>query len=248
MRIVVLNGSPKGVHSITLQYVRFLEKKYPQHAFQVFNVAHDIRKIEVDEALFHEIIGQVIEADGILWAFPLYYFLVSAQYKKFIELIWERKVENTFRDKYTAAISTSIHLFEHTAHNYIHGICDDLEMKFLGSYSADMYDLTKEPEQKRFLIFFDEFLRGIEKGISTAREYAPLRPNPFQYESKNHLRPVDPGEKKILILTVCLPGQTNLAHMVERLKGCFRKAPQVVNLFDVEMKGGCLGCIYQVRL
>ena len=69
MRIVVLNGSPKGVHSITLQYVRFLEKKYPQHAFQVFNVAHDIRKIEVDEALFREII-QGIEADGICGPSP----------------------------------------------------------------------------------------------------------------------------------------------------------------------------------
>ena len=92
MKIVVLNGSPKGVLSITLQYVRFLEKKYPQHAFQVFNMAHDIRKIESDETLFGAIIDAIKEADGVLWAFPLYYFLVSAQYKRFVELIWERNV------------------------------------------------------------------------------------------------------------------------------------------------------------
>lgn len=39
MKIIVLNGSPKGNLSITLQYIRFLEKKYPQHKFQIFNVA-----------------------------------------------------------------------------------------------------------------------------------------------------------------------------------------------------------------
>ena len=32
MRIAVLNGSPKGKYSITLQTVLYLQKKYPQHA------------------------------------------------------------------------------------------------------------------------------------------------------------------------------------------------------------------------
>jgi multimeric flavodoxin WrbA len=244
MKIVVLNGSPKGNLSITLQYIRFLEKKYPQHTFQIFNVAHDIRKIESDEVSFRTIIAGIKAADGILWAFPLYYLLVSAQYKRFVELIWERNVAGAFEGKYTAAISTSIHFFDHTAHNYIHGISDDLGMKFLGSYSADMYDLTKETEQKRFLLFGNQFLKGIEEGVVTTREYPPIQFTSFRYEPHDHPQPnVDQGEKKVVILTDCLPGQTNLAHMVDRLKGCFRKAPRVVNLFDIEMKGGCLGCI-----
>jgi hypothetical protein len=63
-----------------------------------------------------------------------YYFLVSSQYKRFIELIWERKAEGFFKDKYTAVLSTSIHFFDHTAHNYMNAICDDLEMKYLGFF------------------------------------------------------------------------------------------------------------------
>jgi NAD(P)H-dependent FMN reductase len=90
MKIVVLNGSPKGNLSITLQYIRFLEKKYPQHVFHVLNVAHDIRKIETDESLINEIVDTIRGAEGVIWAFPLYYLLISAQYKRFIELIWER--------------------------------------------------------------------------------------------------------------------------------------------------------------
>ena len=128
MKIVVLNGSPKGNLSTTLQYVRFMEKKFPANSFQVFNIAHDIRKIETDETIFRGIIDGMKDADCILWAFPLYYFLVAAQYKRFIELIWEKGAMGVFKGKFTAALSTSIHLFDHMAHNYIHAICDDLEI------------------------------------------------------------------------------------------------------------------------
>jgi len=244
MKLVVLNGSPKGEMSITFQYIRFLEKKYPQHAFQVFNVAHDIRKIEAEERFFRGIIDRVSEADGIIWAFPLYYLLVSSQYKRFIELIWERNGSGSFKDKFAAAISTSIHVFDHTAHNYIHAICDDLGMKFLGSYSADMYDLTKDIEQQRFLGFGDHFLKGIEKHIETAREYLPIQRAPFSYEPQGHAQPTaDHAGKKVLVLTDYKPDQTNLISMIDRLKSCFSNAIQVINLFDIEMRGGCLGCL-----
>lgn len=244
MKIIVLNGSPKGNKSITLQYIRFLEKKYPQHIFQISNVAHDIKKIESDETFFQETIDAISGADGVIWAFPLYYLLVSAQYKRFIELVYERNISGAFTEKYTAAISTSIHCFDHTAHNYIHAICDDLGMKFLGSYSSDMYGLTKDSEQERFLGFGEQFLKGIEKRIMTAREYLPIQLIPFSYEPQGCFQPtVNHSDKKILILTDCMPDQTNLTRMIERLKGCFSNSIQVVNLFDIEIKGGCLGCI-----
>jgi multimeric flavodoxin WrbA len=243
MKIVVLNGSPKGNRSVTLQYARFLEKKRGQHTFQVFHIAHDIRRIESEETVFRDILDAVKEADGVLWAFPLYYLLVHSQYKRFIELIWERRVEDVFRDKYTGAMSTSIHFFDHTAHNYIHGICDDLGMKFLGSYSADMHDLLKKPEQERLLVFFDLFLRGVEKGVSTAREHPPLTANSFCYEPLTQAQPVDPGDRHILVLTDHRPEETDLLRMVGRLKSCFIKNVTLVNLADLAMKGGCLGCL-----
>ena len=38
MKILVLNGSPKGKYSITLQTVKYLEKLYPLHSFSVLAV------------------------------------------------------------------------------------------------------------------------------------------------------------------------------------------------------------------
>jgi hypothetical protein len=117
-------------------------------------------------------------------------------------------------------------------------------MKFLGSYSADMYDLTIDIERQRFLGFTDHFLKGIEKHIITGREYLPIQQASFFYEPQACTQPtLEHTDKKILILTDCKPDQTNLARMIDRLKNCFSNAMQAINLFDIEMKGGCLGCL-----
>ena len=55
MKISVLNGSPKGESSITLQYVNFIQKKFPQHEFKVFHIAKKIGKLEKDEKYFEVI-------------------------------------------------------------------------------------------------------------------------------------------------------------------------------------------------
>ena len=144
MKIIVLNGSPKGKISVTMQYVQFIQKKFPQHELKILNISQRIKKIEKDENAFQEIIDQVRSSDGVLWAFPLYFFLVPSQYKRFIELISEKKAKDAFKNRYSAVLTTSIHVFDHAAHNYVNAICDDLDMKYVGGFSADMDDLLKE--------------------------------------------------------------------------------------------------------
>ena len=110
---------------------------------KIINISERIKKIKRDETYFKEIITEIDSADGILWAFPLHVFLVAAQYKRFIEMITEKQVQYAFKNKYTDVLTTSIHFYGHTAHNYMNAICDDLDMKYLGYYSADMEDLFK---------------------------------------------------------------------------------------------------------
>lgn len=96
MKIIVLNGSPKGNFSATLQYVRYIQKKFPQHELKIHNISERMKAIEKEEIKFQEIMDDIKSSDGILWASPLYYLLVPSQYKRFIELIWEKKVEYFF--------------------------------------------------------------------------------------------------------------------------------------------------------
>jgi multimeric flavodoxin WrbA len=242
MNIVVFNGSPKGDLSATLQYVRYAAKKFPHHTFQFIPVAQNIRKLEKEEAAFREVMDAVKAADAVLWAFPLYFLLVCAQYKRFIELIFERRQQPVFRGKYTASLSTSIHFFDHTAHNYIHSICDDLHMHHVGTYSAAMYDLMKKPERKRWLLFAEKFFDAVSRQIPVSRVYPPLSAQNFIYEPGPAGANVDVDGKRILVMTDGQDPAGNRKALVRSFTGNFRGAVDIVNLTDIDIKGGCLGC------
>lgn len=243
MKIVVLNGSPKGEISVTMQYVGFIKKKFSQHELKILNIAQRSKQIESKAEVFHAIIEDIKEADGILWAFPLYVFLVHSQYKRFIELIGERSAEAAFKGKPAAILTTSIHFYDHTAHNYIHGICDDLDMNFYASYSAEMQDLFKEMEREKLCHFFQGFLEAIIRKAPAIKIYSPLHIQTTEYTPGTSLEPVDAYDKKIVIVTDEEEGQRNLKQMVQRVAAHFTGQAEVINLHNVDIKGGCLGCI-----
>ena len=96
MKIAVLNGSPKGDISATMQHILYIKKKFPQHEYKFLNVAQQIKILEKNEGKFNSVIEEIKSADGVIWGFPLYVMLVPAQYKRFIELIYERKLKSIF--------------------------------------------------------------------------------------------------------------------------------------------------------
>jgi len=243
MKIVVLNGSPKGDASVTMQYVHFLQNQYPQHELKIINIAQRILSIEKTNNSLDEIVDDIKSADGILWAFPLYYLLVHSNYKRFIELIFERDINEAFKDKYAVALSTSIHFYDHTAHNYINSICDDLDMKYVGSFSADMYDLFDEEKRKDFTLFADSFFRAIDNNIPVQKNYNTLVYSDYQYKPGSGEKKLDIGDKKILVVTDSTDNKTNLGKMINRFSESFSQPAEVIDLNEVDIKGGCLGCI-----
>ena len=84
MHILVLNGSPKGKYSITLQTVNYLEKLYPEQSFEVLHVGQRIKALEKD---FSPAAEALERADLILFSYPVYTFIAPYQLHRFIELI-----------------------------------------------------------------------------------------------------------------------------------------------------------------
>lgn len=242
MNIAVLNGSPKGDVSVTMQYVRFLQQSFPDAEFKIFDVALNIKKLENDDRAFQEVIANAAAADAVLWAFPLYFLLVCSQYKRFIELIFEKNAASAFHGKPAACLTTSINFFDYTAHNYMHAVSDDLEMNYFGSYSAEMNDLLKTGERRRLKTFGELFLKAIREKTPAIRSYKPLARPEVVFDA-GAIRPVDAAGKKILILADDLAADSNLRKMVERLQKTFSPAAELVQLKDVDIRGGCLGCI-----
>lgn len=243
MKIVVLSGSPKGETSVTMQYVAYMAKNFPEHEFELHHIAQTIKAIEQDQKIFGMVMAAIAGADAVLWAFPLYYCLVHANYKRFIELIGERQAQAAFAGKHTALLSTSIHFYDHTAHNYIHGICDDLSMKVFGSFSAAMEDLLGEMGRNRLLAFSRSFFAAARSDASLPRHYPPVVPLEKEYLPGDCLSSVDPQGRKVILVTDAAPDDTNLRRMNDRLASCYGGQAEVLNLRDVDIKGGCLGCI-----
>ncbi len=242
MKIVVLNGSPKGDTSVTMQYVAYIRKKFPDHRYEILNVAADIRKIEKDAAAWNTTLDSVRSADLVLWAFPLYYLVVCSQYKRFIELVFERKAQDAFAGTYASSLSTSIHFFDQTAHAYIHAISDDLGMKYLGFYSAEMRDLLQDEERKRLEKFVSLLFTAVQEKVPVQRENAPLVWPAITYIPGPHQKIQETGSKKVVILTDSDGSSPNLFVMTDRLYKTFSGSVEMINLHDINMKGGCLGC------
>jgi len=243
MKIIVLNGSPKGKVSVTMQSVFFIQKKFPEVHLKILNISQGIKKIEKDKKAFSEITKEIKSSDGVLWAFPVYTFLVPSQYKTFIELIWERRAEKAFKGKYTAVLSTSKRIFDHTAHKYMNAICDDLDMKFVDYFSADMDDLLNKAERDRLLLFADNFFETIQNKYRTLKKYQPLPRSTFKYVPGKARTKIDNSRKKMIIITDSVDKKTNLGRMIERFKQSFSHEVEISNLHDLDIKGGCLGCI-----
>jgi multimeric flavodoxin WrbA len=242
MKIVILNGSPKGDVSVTMQYIAYLGKKFPEHSYEILNIAQDIKKIEKDSSVWNSILNSIRSADLVIWAFPLYYLLVCSQYKRFIELVLERNAMEAFAGKYAVSFSTSIHFFDQTAQSYIHAVSDDLGMKFLGFYSAEMQDLLSSGERERFEKFASlVFLEAAEK-IPVQCVNPPLVASSFVYAPGLEQKQVESGMKKVVIVTDSDGSSPNLPAMTERVRNAFSGQVEVINLHEIGMRGGCTGC------
>ncbi|MHA1670631.1 MAG: flavodoxin family protein [Promethearchaeota archaeon] len=244
MKFCVLNGSPKGAESVTMQYILYIKKKHPEHNYNIINVAQKIKKIEKDEERFNNIIDQIKESDGVIWGFPLYVMLVCSQLKRFIELIFERNAEVNFENKYTFVISTSIHFYDHTAQNYMQSICDDLNMKYVGNYPADSWDLLYPKRRAGWVLFVEDFFHHVKNAYPTSKHYSPLKERDFTYNpGKTTTEKIDTCGKKILVVSDETNVNTNIGKMIKRFRESFSSEIEVVNLYDIDIKGGCISCL-----
>ncbi len=237
MKICVLNGSPKGKYSITLQTVLYLEKRFPNCCFDILHVGQKIRAYEND---LHEVTDSIETADLILFAYPVYTFIAPYQMHRMIELLKESGI--SLAGKYAAQISTSKHFYDVTAHGYIKENCADLGLRYIGGLSADMDDLLTEKGQKEACDFWKYVLFCAKKGIS---EPSAIRP---RKESAPYVASLAETPKKegfdTVIVTNMTADNTSLAQMITDFRAVYPYHTRVINIADYPFSGGCLGCFH----
>ena len=235
MNITVINGSPKGQYSITLQTVKYLELLFPEHSFEYINAARSIRAFEKNFAPAEE---ALMRGDIILFSYPVYTFLVPSQLHRFIELIEENGV--SLAGKICSQISTSKHFYDVTAHRFIEENCGDLGMRYVRGLSADMDDLTTEKGRKEAEGFFRYLLFCAENGIfEKTAEKLPFAPVPVTEVIENRMA----KRGDVVIVADMDEENGSLADMVRRFRVVSDRNTRVINLRGMRLDGGCLGCL-----
>ena len=235
MNILVLNGSPKGQYSITLQTINYLQKRYPSHTFEILHVGQRIKTFEKD---FSPALAALKKADLLIFSYPVYTFIAPCQLHRFIELIKESGV--SLKGKYATQLSTSKHFYDVTAHHYIEDNCYDLGLKYIRGLSADMDDLLSEKGQREACAFFD----FVNWSVSNDKYEDFPKPLP----TPNHKPvtiPAEPATEKngdVVIVTDVTSDDIQLNNMIARFRSVFPRKTRIFNIREYNLMGGCLGC------
>jgi len=235
MNILVLNGSPKGEYSITLQTVRYLEKRHPELNFTVLHVGQRIRSLEKD---FTPALDAISKADALLFSYPVYTFIAPYQLHRFIELMKEHNAP--VAGKYATQLSTSKHFYDVTAHRYIQDNVQEMGMKFVRGLSADMDDLLCERGQKEAEAFLRRFLWNMEKNFFEPCLLSHANPKRVPVTVPAAETAGKSGD--IVVIADVREGDHQLQSMIDRFRAVLPLKTRVVNLQDFPFKGGCLGC------
>ena len=235
MNVLVLNGSPSGKDSITLQTVLYIEKLFPDIHFEILNVSQRIRQYEKD---FSACLTAMEKADLILFCYPVYTFLVPSQLHRFIELMKEQKV--SIAGKYATQLTTSKHFYDTTAHQFIEDNCTDLGLKYIRGLSADMEDLLSRKGQKEAESFFRYVLWNMETGCfetPAIREAGKeLKTSSLPSEGADH------QNGNCVIIADYDEHSVRLKAMIDRFICKVPMHTKIVNIREFPFAGGCLGC------
>lgn len=235
MKILVLNGSPKGNYSITLHTLLYLQELYKEHEFEILNIGQKIRVYEKDMS---EVISALEKAELIIFSYPVYTFIAPSQVHRFIELLKENNVD--LSNKFVTQITTSKHFYDMTAHKYIEENSFDLKMKVIRGLSLDMEDLTTKNGQIYVRNFFDFVVDSIKNDVY---ELPPLIKEKEVKEYKISLDTNEKNEEKeVVIVTDLDEKDISLNNMIIDFRNNLKYKTRVINIREFNFQGGCLGC------
>ncbi|MDO4491063.1 MAG: NAD(P)H-dependent oxidoreductase [Lachnospiraceae bacterium] len=240
MRIAVLNGSPKGKNSITLQTVFYLEKHFPDHQFHIYPVSSRIRTLEKDMT---NLLNAMEEADLLIFSYPVYTFMAPSQLHRFMELL--KTCGRDFSGKYVTQITTSKHFYDVTAHRYMEENFHDLGMKVVKGLSADMEDLLTEKgrtEAIKFMKYVTWQIANDYYELPPAPHYKGIRV-PVNLSMHHEEMKVKSTNYTAVIVTDCDKEDSHLQDMIQRFQRVFPFRTKIVNIREFAFKGGCIGCL-----
>lgn len=241
MKLAIVNGSPKGDNSITIQGAHYLARKFPENELSIVTLGPNPKRLE-DPAALAEVVATLAGADALLWFFPVYFNCVPSQLKRFVELLFAAAPQ-ALAGKYATSVSTSANFYDHLAHGYMQAVSEDLGLRYIQGLSFGESYLLTGPAQEALSGFARFFFEHVTARIAVERASDPLVWPKLEYRPALPPAPQKKAGPKITLVTDARPQDGNLNAMIESFCRSASGPVEVLNLHEVDLKGGCLGCL-----
>lgn len=241
MKILVLNGSPKGENSVTLQYAKYLAKISKDEfkgnvEFDFAHVGKNVYSYTHPDKL-QVVLDKINCADLLVVAYPVYTFLAPSQLHKFFEILDSNKVD--LSSKYVVQLTTSKRFYDVTAHEAVKNMVLCLGGKYVDGYSADMDDILNDKLRAHFEKWWDYVLYRVNNDIY---ESCPKIEKPLKIYTPTAEPVAKRDGKKIIVVT----DNTNNNSLTCMITDFVNLCPYNVEVIDLKSQGpksGCRGCL-----
>jgi multimeric flavodoxin WrbA len=243
--VVIINASPKGEYSLSLQYARYMVLHEPAISSSIIHVGEQLTDMQYDKTWLDESIRLLEACDAVIFASPVYTMLVPWQLIRFFDLLAQEKREAVLSDKYATCVMSCFHYYDHLAHQYLSGTCEDLGMHWMEGFSVDNTDLLKVEFRSSMRFFMQEFHQACKKRAPLVRRSSVVRREPAlvfkpqigigQTEKQKDLRTV--------LLTDEKNADGNLSAMIQTFLSAYPNEVEVVDINDFPYEGACQGCL-----
>ena len=242
MKVLVLNGSPKGEYSVTLQYAKYLEKiSARDHLdngfdFDYINVGKNVYSYSNLDKL-QAVLDKIAESDMLIFAYPVYTFLAPSQLHKFFEILDSNGVKLT--DKYVVQLTTSKRFYDVTAHQAVKDVVQHLDGKYVDGYSADMDDLLNDGLRAHFKNWWDYVIYRVNNDVYEKSALAETTHNTYLPTAE----PVAKRDGKKIIVVTDNTDNNSLTGMITDFVNLCPYNVEVIDLKSQGPKSGCRGCL-----
>lgn len=243
-KMVIINASPKGEYSLTLQYARYLMMHEKDVVWEVLHVGEELTDTDFDHTWFHASLDLIEQCEAVLWATPVYTMLVPYQLLRFLQLIEQEGRASLFVGKYATSIMSCFHYYDHLAQHWLQATCEDLGMHFMEGLSVDDKDLMNPTYRQSLRFFMEEFhhtclhrLPVIRQSKDLVEDFVPFKPQPSASQGEKR------GDLRTVLLTDEVGGEGNLSAMIKVFLAAYPNQVEVVDINTFPYEGACQGCL-----
>ena len=251
-KIIFLCGSPRRKKSASLCTARYLAQ-FLDNDFEFVDVVGTKLSTDPTEAepAFLKIVEKIQSADAVIWTFGAWCLFMPVQMQYLLDKLFTQALG--FKDKISAAVMTSRHIYDDFILNRVQFVSEQLGFGYIGDVSAignPLFGYVDEEEmtESSCRVLAGQLNRALKSGYVPVRQYVPVEHKYLSPTYRGQGFSVDgssepkTGNKTILVITGNRLAEDKAnASIVESVQSYSKNSVEILELQDRNV-GPCIGC------